>query len=38
MNAVIEKARAACFNSGLRVEDHFVEITGMVEIGKGGGI
>lgn len=34
--AVIEKARTACFNSGQRVEDHFVEITEMVEIGKGG--
>ena len=31
--AVIEKARAACFNSGQRVEDHFVDITEMVEIG-----
>lgn len=34
--AVIEKARAACFNSGQRVEDHFVEITEMIEVGKGG--
>ncbi len=33
--AVIEKARTACFNSGQRVEDHFVEITEMVEIGSG---
>jgi DNA-damage-inducible protein D len=33
---VIEKARAACFNSGQRTEDHFVEITEMIEIGKGG--
>jgi hypothetical protein len=32
--AVIEKARTACFNSGQRVEDHFVEITEMVEIGS----
>ena len=24
--AVIEKARTACFNSGQRVDDHFVEI------------
>ena len=30
--AVIEKARTACFNSGQRVEDHFVEITEMIEI------
>ena len=34
--AVIEKARAACFNSGQRVEDHFVEINEMIKIGKGG--
>ena len=33
---VIEKARTACFNSGQRLEDHFVDITEMVEIGKGG--
>lgn len=32
---VIERARMACFNSGQRVEDHFVEITDMVEIGSG---
>ena len=34
--AVIEKARTACFKSGQRVEDHFVEVTDMIEIGKGG--
>ena len=33
--AVIEKARTACFNSGQRVEDHFVDITDMVDIGSG---
>jgi len=33
---VIQKARMACFNSGQRVEDHFVDITEMIEIGKGG--
>jgi len=33
--AVIEKARTACFNSAQRLEDHFVEITEMVEIGSG---
>ena len=33
---VIRKARVACFNSGQRVEDHFVEFTEMIEIGKGG--
>jgi len=34
--AVIVKARTACFNSGQRLEDHFVEITDMIAIGKGG--
>ena len=34
--AVVQKARTACFNSGQRVEDHFVGITEMIEIGKGG--
>ena len=34
--AVVQKARTACFNSGQRVEDHFVEVTDMIEIGKGG--
>jgi DNA-damage-inducible protein D len=34
--SVIEKARTACFNSSQRVEDHFVEITEMIDIGKGG--
>ena len=34
--AVIAKARTACFNSGQRVADHFVEINEMIEIGKGG--
>jgi DNA-damage-inducible protein D len=33
--AVIEKARTACFNSGQRVDDHFVGIDQMVEIGSG---
>jgi DNA-damage-inducible protein D len=33
--AVIEKARTACFNSGQRVEDHFVGSDQMVEIGSG---
>ncbi len=32
---VIEKARTACFNSGQRIDDHFVEITEMVGIGSG---
>ena len=33
---VVGKAKMACFNSGQRVDDHFVEITEMIEIGKGG--
>ena len=32
---VIAKARTACFNSGQRMEDHFVDITEMVVIGSG---
>jgi len=34
--AVVDRAKLACFNSGHRVEDHFVDITEMIEIGKGG--
>ena len=33
---VIKKAKVACFNSGHRIEDHFVDITELIEIGKGG--
>jgi DNA-damage-inducible protein D len=33
--SVIESARTACFNSGQRVEDHFVEVTDMIAVGKG---
>lgn len=33
---VVAKARLACFNSGQRVNDHFVDITEMIVIGKGG--
>ncbi|HBC86513.1 MAG TPA: DNA damage-inducible protein D [Lentisphaeria bacterium] len=33
--AVIEKAKLACFNSGHRIEDHFVDVTEMVAIGSG---
>ena len=33
--AVIEQARLDCFNIGQRVEDHFVGIAEMVEIGSG---
>ena len=32
---VVEKAKMACFNSGHRVEDHFVDVTEMVAIGSG---
>ena len=28
---VIQKARLACFNSGQKVEDHFVDVTEMVQ-------
>lgn len=34
--AVIEKARLACFNSGHHIEDHFADVSKMIEIGKGG--
>ena len=34
--AVVAKARTACFNSGQRIDDHFVDVTEMIEIGKGG--
>ena len=34
--AVIAKAKTACFNSGQRLEDHFVDITDMIGIDKGG--
>lgn len=34
--SVIEKAKLACFNSGQRIEDHFGDVTEMIEIGKGG--
>ena len=32
---VIDKAKLSCFNSGHRIEDHFVDITEMVTIGSG---
>ena len=36
VEGVIEKAKLSCFNSGHRIEDHFVDFTEMVAIGKGG--
>lgn len=33
--AVIEKAKLACFNSGHRIEDHFADVSKMVDIGSG---
>ena len=33
--AVIEKAKLACFKSGHRIEDHFADVSKMVEIGSG---
>ncbi len=33
--SVVESARTACPNSGQRVDDHFVEVTDMIEVGKG---
>ena len=35
-DGVIEKAKLSCFNSGHRIEDHFVDVTEMIKIGKGG--
>lgn len=32
----VEKAKIACATSGQHVEDHFVDVTDMIEIGKGG--
>ena len=32
--AVVKKAKLACFNSGHRVEDHFVDVNDMIAIGS----
>ena len=34
--AVLVKAKIACENSGQAIDDHFVDVTEMIEIGKGG--
>ncbi len=31
---VVDKAKLSCFNSGHRIEDHFVDVTEMIEIGS----
>ncbi|MBA4368580.1 MAG: hypothetical protein C0403_13190 [Desulfobacterium sp.] len=33
---VIKKIRLSCFNSRHCIEDHFVDVTEMIEIGNGG--
>ncbi|MCK5833962.1 DNA damage-inducible protein D [bacterium] len=33
-DSVVRKARIACFNSGNRIEDHFVDVNDMVQIGS----
>jgi len=33
--SVVQKARLACFNSGQPIDDHFVEVTDIVDIGSG---
>ena len=33
---VIKKAKEACANSQYKVQDHFVDMHEMIEIGKGG--
>jgi DNA-damage-inducible protein D len=35
---VIEKAKLFCFNSGHRIDNHFVDVTEMIEIGKGAAV
>ena len=35
MHGVVEKAKLACSNSGYDLEDHFGNVTEMVEIGSG---
>ncbi|MDR1659823.1 MAG: DNA damage-inducible protein D [Desulfovibrio sp.] len=33
---VVDRAKEACENSGQKVEDHFADVSKMIEIGKGG--
>ena len=33
---IVDKAKIACANTGQAVTDHFVDVTDMIEIGKGG--
>jgi DNA-damage-inducible protein D len=33
---VMEKAKTACYNSGQKPDDHFVDVNKMVELGSGG--
>ena len=33
---MIEKAKLACFNSEFRIDDHFADVSKMIEVGKGG--
>lgn len=33
--AMLDKARLACLNSGQAIEDHFVDITEMIQVAKG---
>lgn len=32
---IINKAKESCLNSGINIDDHFVDVTDMIEVGKG---